>query len=305
MAEFPALPLWTDAYLADTRHLSTAQHGAYLLLLMEAWRRPRKTLPDDDALLAKLVSATADEWAALKPVVMAFWKRDGRSKEWGQKRLKIEAEYLATRRAMQRDRAAKRWNSEKKQDAVAMQAPHQSGNAASGIALSTPTPIKKESIAQQEAAPRPDEGFDKLKARCDRALALIGADAAKSPVWALTADLQRWIHAGADFESDILPAIAECMAKRKEKGEGAPSGWRYFEKPVAEARQRRLAGLPARSVNGAPADGQPRMMAAAAARAPFVPMPDPSAHLSPAQRAEMAERVKVRVMAAIKKPPPA
>jgi hypothetical protein len=40
MAEFPALPLWTDAYLGDTRHLSQSEHGAYLLLLITAWRTP-------------------------------------------------------------------------------------------------------------------------------------------------------------------------------------------------------------------------------------------------------------------------
>jgi hypothetical protein len=39
MAEYPFLPLWTDAYFADTRHLTLEQHGAYLLLIIEAWRR--------------------------------------------------------------------------------------------------------------------------------------------------------------------------------------------------------------------------------------------------------------------------
>lgn len=32
MAEFPALPLWTDAYIGDTAHLTNEEHGVYLRL---------------------------------------------------------------------------------------------------------------------------------------------------------------------------------------------------------------------------------------------------------------------------------
>ena len=62
MAEFPHLPLFTDAYLADTRHLTTEEHGAYLLLMMEAWRRPECSLPDDDRLLARLCGLSIERW---------------------------------------------------------------------------------------------------------------------------------------------------------------------------------------------------------------------------------------------------
>jgi uncharacterized protein YdaU (DUF1376 family) len=120
MADYPALPLWTDKYFADTRHLSRDQHGAYLLLLMEAWRRPSCSLPDNDVLLARLTCSTMEEWMDLKPVVMAFWRIDGRSKEWTQKALSKEREFLVKQSKSQRDRAAKRWKETTKADAGKM-----------------------------------------------------------------------------------------------------------------------------------------------------------------------------------------
>lgn len=97
MADFPYLPLWTDAYLADTKHLTTAEHGAYLLLLMTAWRTPGCSLPDDDAFLGR-VSGDPRNWPRYKAAVMAFWRKraDGR---WEQKRLLGEYESASARRA--------------------------------------------------------------------------------------------------------------------------------------------------------------------------------------------------------------
>jgi uncharacterized protein YdaU (DUF1376 family) len=139
VAEFPAIPLWTDAYLADTRHLSTEEHGAYLLLMMEAWRRPGCNLPDEDALLARLSGLSVARWAEVKPVVMAFWKRDGRSKTWSQKRLSLEKGYVSKQSQLQRDRAAKRWTGKKKDDATALP-----DECRSDAPTPTPTPIVKE-----------------------------------------------------------------------------------------------------------------------------------------------------------------
>ena len=120
MADYPALPLWTDAYLADTRHLTTRQHGAYLLLLMEAWRRPTCSLPDDDGLLARLSGLSAAEWAEDGGEVLAFFNRDGRKKTWTQDRLTRERRYVASKSLSQRDKSLKRWKAAKKDDAVGM-----------------------------------------------------------------------------------------------------------------------------------------------------------------------------------------
>lgn len=120
MAEFPALTLWTDAYLSDTRHLSTLEHGAYLLLLMEAWRRPHCDLPDDDMILSRLAGLAPKDWAKVKTVVMAFWTRDGRRKTWTQKRLFQERSKARVRSKSASDNSSKRWNKTKKDDADAL-----------------------------------------------------------------------------------------------------------------------------------------------------------------------------------------
>lgn len=85
MAEYPALMLWTDAYLADTTDLSAEEHGAYLLLLMAAWRTPDCSLPDDDERLSRMSRVGIKKWRNLRPIMLKFWTvSDGR---WTQKRL--------------------------------------------------------------------------------------------------------------------------------------------------------------------------------------------------------------------------
>lgn len=90
MAEFPALPLWTDAYLGDTTHLSTIEHGAYLLLLITAWRTRDIALPDDDRILARYARCSASQWKRLRPILEPFFTIE--AGKWTQGRLTDEAE---------------------------------------------------------------------------------------------------------------------------------------------------------------------------------------------------------------------
>lgn len=99
MAEFPALPLFTDAYLGDTTHLSTFEHGAYLLLLIVSWRSSGCCLPDDDALLCRYTRMTRDKWRKVRPILEPFFSvRDG---FWHQARLQNELQHLQSRRDQQ------------------------------------------------------------------------------------------------------------------------------------------------------------------------------------------------------------
>lgn len=97
MAQFPALPLFTDAYLADTRHLTAAQHGGYLLLLMMAWRTSDCSLPNDDAILARWACMDKRTWAHNRETIMGFWHLCDDQK-FRQGRLSDERKYVDQKR---------------------------------------------------------------------------------------------------------------------------------------------------------------------------------------------------------------
>jgi uncharacterized protein YdaU (DUF1376 family) len=96
MAQFPYLPLFTDAWKADTLHLSYAQRGLYLDLLVEMWRTPGCRVPNDDAWLAQHLRLSGQEVAeALRPIIREFCQSDGN--HLTQKRLKKEFVYAFER----------------------------------------------------------------------------------------------------------------------------------------------------------------------------------------------------------------
>lgn len=108
MADLPFMPLATDAYMADCSHLSDAEHGRYLLILMAMWRAPGQRLPNDDAWLARKFCRSVEAVAAeLRPIIEEFCRCDG---NWiTQKRLAREYE-TATKSVKRRSDAAKaRW----------------------------------------------------------------------------------------------------------------------------------------------------------------------------------------------------
>lgn len=73
MAAIPFMPLYVADYMSDAAHLSTLEHGAYLLLIMTYWQRG-EALPNDDKKLARICRVGPREWNRLKPVVSEFFK---------------------------------------------------------------------------------------------------------------------------------------------------------------------------------------------------------------------------------------
>lgn len=71
MSQAPLMPMFWDAYLADTTHLTTEEHGAYLLLLGAMWRR-NGWVPDDDKDVARILGLTPAKWRKIKERLRGF-----------------------------------------------------------------------------------------------------------------------------------------------------------------------------------------------------------------------------------------
>jgi uncharacterized protein YdaU (DUF1376 family) len=72
----PFMMLYVADYLADTRHLTAEQHGAYLLLLMSMWRCGGY-IPGDERSLAKLACLSLKQWRRVGAPVEALLTRQG------------------------------------------------------------------------------------------------------------------------------------------------------------------------------------------------------------------------------------
>ena len=70
------MQLYVGDYLADTLHLTTEQHGAYLLLLMTMWRAGA-SLPNDASKLARICRVSPKRWPSVWAEISAFFEIDG------------------------------------------------------------------------------------------------------------------------------------------------------------------------------------------------------------------------------------
>lgn len=76
MTDRPWMKLYIGDYRSDTGHLSAAQHGAYLLLIMHYWKQGR--LPGEDEQLARIAAMTPDEWKQNRETIQEFFDDDWR-----------------------------------------------------------------------------------------------------------------------------------------------------------------------------------------------------------------------------------
>lgn len=95
-------PLVVGDYLKDTSRLTTEQHGAYLLLLMDYWTKGPP--PDDDAALASITKLDMRSWRKQRVRLAPFFRIvDG---VWRHKRVDEELVRWAEKKAKYIERAA-------------------------------------------------------------------------------------------------------------------------------------------------------------------------------------------------------
>lgn len=107
------MPVFIGDHLAETLHLTAAQHRGYFLLLMMAWRAGG-ALPDDDARLAAIARLSPAEWQENRAVLAEFftvadglWRHESLAEEYAR-----ATDNKQKRSASGSKGAAKRWQTD-------------------------------------------------------------------------------------------------------------------------------------------------------------------------------------------------
>lgn len=145
-------PFYIGDYRRDTSRLSTLEHGAYMLLLMDYYAT-QTPLPDDDEVLARIALVSPSDWQAIRlKIARLFQIEDG---EWRHKRIDAELLRMRKRRKAFSD-AAKRTNESRWRGSTGgSPAGSPSDSPSDSIVTVITYKEKKKSIVAQERDPVP------------------------------------------------------------------------------------------------------------------------------------------------------
>lgn len=106
------MKFWFGNYMGDANHLTLAEHGAYLMLLILAWDNPTCSLPNDPAWLKRKMRISDEEFDQnVRPVIDEFWTLEDH--RIYQKRQRKEWESAVHNSEMGKKAANRRWDGRK------------------------------------------------------------------------------------------------------------------------------------------------------------------------------------------------
>lgn len=161
------MAFYVGDYVTDTMHLTTRQHGAYLLLIIAAWKGGGWVTGSDTALMA-ITKLSLKEWQQDGPALLPFFVKDGDKLrhnrvafEWNEAQRRTADKSRAGRAG-----ASKRWHGVANGSAIAEPMPEQSQ-----VDAHSQSHIQKNSVAKATGAPAPQ--FDPVKALFDDGVKLL------------------------------------------------------------------------------------------------------------------------------------
>lgn len=194
MAALPYMQLYVADYLADTQHLTTEEHGAYLLLLFSYWQTGKALRSDRLAPVARLSN---ERWNDVKETLREFFFEDGN--QWIHFRVEADLEAVNSKslkasgagKASARARAARKH--EAKQDiSTNVERPHE--RIVNHTDTDTDTDNKKP-VAAKAARVK----FDPLTMKPDNV---------SEQVWA------EWAQARSESRKPLTKAMCTAQAKQ-------------------------------------------------------------------------------------------
>ena len=277
MSSTPWMPFYPADYLADTRRLTTEQHGAYLLLLMDSWSSG--ALPDDDAVLARVAGLDAESWARARQALAGYFEiANGK---WVHARIEREREhaqaYAQASSSRGKKAATARWSKKKPEESTEKPAEsvdnsqkdaHAYAQALLDECHPQPQPQYKtpvinddvdntDSSASAGAAPSSFAGSAELPEQSRRAaadaqwtragqLCKLVRDMGRAENLSVTAqpghpNVLDWVTAGVT-DAEATAACATAIGNRQAAGSAQPVGAEYLSTIIAANRAAKTGG---------------------------------------------------------------
>jgi len=234
------MPIYIGDYLSATSRLTTEQHGAYILLLLDYWRNGPP--PDNDSILCQIARLPVERWKQIRHSISSFFKiSDGR---WTDDALdaRIEEARLNRQNASNRGKrgAEARYGARTNHltiDEAVLDPSTENGSSSSSSSSSSSEPLALKSMSGKRKSSSTDsEEFKRFWSTWpDHERKIRRVDAAKI-----------WKDDGLDEHCDIILAHLKSCVKSKQWIDG------FAPLPVTFLNQKRwLDGAP-RQVSNLP-----------------------------------------------------